>query len=422
MRRDAANPYADCRASGRFGMNDGLSFVSFMLSLTGALTVFCGGAYVLISLDKEKPDSRLTGLWRCVAGSEWSRLIGDAQKMSLRWMDIVSLTWFEFADKKPALDLLYIGLVFVFVPFAAAVNALLGGSPFLLQAYLVMLTMFAVLVVTSQLNTGNGLLAFINATLSLFLGLGLFFGAPLYVLASFTDRILHENISHAFLLSLLICPFYYITAFSFMNYVDSFFGRNPITGRTPVVVFFHRFLAVVPVAFLLVFLALLLGQLAVKQTVPPRTIQMFIFSVSLSAFSLPATICALSPTLLRGGLVGSISSLLNGLVTAMGVSIALLYLSYLSTPNELSLAEIVNVLFGLDTTGERVFLGPDFWVMHIPFLPVLGVLVFCLVSIVAKSLTRVPGLQNKPYLAMAGLLGLLGVGLFISGRVLVNFI
>lgn len=399
-------------------MNDGVSFVAFSLSLIGALVFFCGGAFALAAMDKSSPNTKMAVLWRCAAQCQWSRLIDESLKVSLNWLSRIVRLHFEEADKRPLLDVLTVGLVIFLIPILASLNALLGGSPFLFKAYLIMIGGFALLGLTSQLNRNNSLVATVNGGLALVLGLGLFLGSPLYVLTSFSGRILHENISHAFLLSLLIAPFYYVAASSTMNFIELFCGKNPTKGRSPSVVFFRRFLAALPVSFILVFLALLLGQLAIQKTVPTRTVQMLLVSTTIGAFSLPAAICALSPFMSGKGLIGSLPTLLNGLVTAMGLSIALLYFSYLSTPNEVSLAQSVNILFALDESGKRIFLGPDFWVMHIPFVPVFGVLSFSLFGVIAKILTQIPGLPNRPYLAMAGLFGVVGIGLFICGRLL----
>ncbi len=400
-------------------MNEGLSFVAFSLSLIGALVIFCGCAFALAGMDRNYPDTRLAGYWRLVANTSWRNIVGEGLNLSLRWLDRMIRSLFEEADKRPLLDILFLGIVLFFVPIAAAVNASLGGSPFLLKAYVVFFVLFALLMVFSQFDDGNWAFSFIKGTLALALGLGLFLGVPLYVLVSFTERILHENISHAFLLSILIAPFYYVCAIAAMNYLELFLGKDPTVGRTGVVVFFRGFLAALPVAFVVVFFALLLGQLAVSQAVPTRSVQMFLVSVVVSAISVPSAICVFSPILQDRSLVRLLPNLLNGLVTAMGLSIALLYLSYYSTIKELSLAECVNVLFGLDANGQGVFLGPDFWVMHIPFVVPLGVIGFCLVCALAKILMKIPGLLTKPNFAMAGLLGLIGVWLFISGRFLI---
>ncbi|NQU58625.1 MAG: hypothetical protein HQ513_15465 [Rhodospirillales bacterium] len=400
-------------------MNDGLSFVAFTLSLLGSLVFFGGIAFALSAINRGTSGPRLVGLWGCVAGCGWSRLLGETLKLSLAWLDKLVRNLFEEADTKPLLNILFLGLVLAFIPLAAAINALFGGSAFLFKAYLVMLAIVAVLAVTSQLNRSYALIAYINAGLAVVAGVGLLLGAPIYSLVSFTDRISHEKISHAFLLCLLIAPFYYVVAFSAMNYIELFLGRDPSRERTPPVLFVRRFLAAFAPAFVLVFLALLLGQLAVEQVVPVRTVQMLVISIAISAFSLPVTMCALSSALSRGGLVGSLLAPLNALITAIGLSSALLYFSKLSSADEVTLAESVNVMFGLDGGGGTVFLGPDFWVMHIPFLPILGVLVFFLIAVLAKAVSLIPGLSGRPNLASAALMGVVGVGLFVGGRLLV---
>ncbi len=400
-------------------MNNGLPFVAFCLSLLGALSVLGGFAFVLSAMDRSGTSPRLAGLWRCLARCTWPQLMGEALKMSLLWLDARVQGLFEEAAKKPLLNILFFGLIFIFIPLAASVNALRGGSADLFKAYLVMLAIVALLGVTSQLNRSGALLGFINAVLALVAGLGLMLGAPLYTLLSFTDRILHENISHALMICLLIAPFYYVVAFSTMNYIEFFLGRDPTRDRSSPVLFVRRFLATLPVAFVLVFLALLLGQMAVNQEVPVRSAQMLAVSVIFSALSLPTTMCALSPVLSRGGITGSLPALLNGVISATGLAIALLYFSYHSSAAGITLAGSLNVFFGLRPGAGGIFLGPDFWVMHVPLLPILGVLGVLLVGALAKAMIWLPGLVDRPNLATAGLLGVVGVGLFVCGRLLV---
>ena len=400
-------------------MNNGLPFVAFCLSLLGALSVLGGFAFVLSAMDRSGTSPRLASLWRCLARCTWPQLMGEALKMSLLWLDKGVRSLFEEAAKKPLLNILFFGLIFIFIPLAASVNALRGGSAGLFKAYLVMLAIVAVLGVTSQLSRGNALIGFINVVMALVAGVGLMLGAPLYTLLSFTERILHENISHGFMICLLIAPFYYVVVFSAMNYIEFFLGRDPTKDRSSPVLFVRRFLAALPVAFVLVFLALLLGQMAVNQEVPVRSAQMLAVSVIFSALSLPTTMCALSPVLSRGGITGSLPALLNGVISATGLAIALLYFSYLSSAAAVTLAGSLNVLFGLQPRAGEIFLGPDFWVMHVPLLPILGVLGVFLLGVLAKAMIWLPGVLARPNLATAGLLGLVGVGLFVGGRLLV---
>jgi len=419
LRDYAADVDADYRTGRRFGMNNGLPFVAFCLSLLGALSVLGGFAFVLSAMDRSGANPRLTGLWRCLARCTWPQMMGEALKMSLLWLDKGVRSLFEEAAKNPLLNILFFGLIFIFIPLAASVNALRGGSADLFKAYLVMLAIVAVLGVTSQLSRDNALIGFINAVLALVAGVGLMLGAPLYTLLSFSERILHENISHGFMICLLIAPFYYVVAFSAMNYIEFFLGRDPAKDRSSPVLFARRFLAALPVAFVLVFLALLLGQVAVNQEIPIPSAQMLAVSVILSALSLPTTMCALSPVLSRSGITGSLPALLNGVISATGLAIALLYFSYYSSAAAITLAASLNVFFGLQPGAGGIFLGPDFWVMHVPLLPILGVLGVFLVGGLAKAIIWLPGLAGKPNLASAGLLGLVGVGLFVCGRLLV---
>ena len=115
---------------------------------------------------------------------------------------------FQEADKGIAFGGLVLVLVLVFIPFAATINALIGGSPFLFRYYLLLLAALVILNFAGE----TGRFRFINALAAAFLGVSLIVVIPFYVLRSFTDVIVH---SQGFLKSLLVAFFWYMAAYAF---------------------------------------------------------------------------------------------------------------------------------------------------------------------------------------------------------------
>ncbi len=399
-------------------MSSGLPFLASTLSLVGMLTALGGVLSALSGMDLKSREPRLSGLWRCAASCPWDRLPGEIIGLSLTGMEKAVGLLFEPSGKRTVPDVVFIVLLFFFVPLASLYNVLLGGSTLLLKIYLAILAAFGLLAVTTQLRR-NALFALISGVLSMAAGVGLFLGVPVYVLTSFSNRLLYGDISHIFMLSLLTLPFYYAAAYSAINFVELFAGRDPTLPRGPALRFVYRFIAALPGAFLLFYLALLFGQMAVKAPAPDRTVQQMLVTLGLTALSLPLSMAALSPlTGRKKGASGALLAMLQALGVAAGLSVAVLYLSHLLTPREYGLGESLNVLVGLSREGAGVSLGPDFWVMHLPFLPVSAVLGFLAVGGMAKGMTQAFAIENRFHWASAALLGVLGVGLFALGRAL----
>ena len=161
----------------------------------------------------------------------------------------------------------------------------------------------------------------------------------------------------------------------------------------------HAFLAALPVSFVLVFGALLAGHLAVAETNPARS-----WSLLASAMVVAVTGFVATRALLAAGLRSTrpgalAAACVAGLVAAAGLSAALMVFAY--SPAPLSSGEVFNVLAGRSRDGAGPYLGSEFWVTHLPFLPMLAVLGTIggawLAKILAVPFARRAGAPPRPF-------------------------
>ena len=95
------------------------------------------------------------------------------------------------------------------------------------------------------------------------------------------------------------------------------------------------------------------------------------------------------------------------MILTAGLSLVLGVGAHLGEGQAVSWSEAWNTLFGLSSDGRRVFLSPDFWLMHLAFLPWLAFVgtVFC--GFVVKSVLNGvqfltgPDAAKQPFLVSA---------------------
>ena len=67
-------------------------------------------------------------------------------------------------------------------------------------------------------------------------------------------------------------------------------------------------------------------------------------------------------------------------------SLLLVYLGLPKIFSEMAAQKLFNVMIGLSVNGETGLLGPVFWIMHMPFLPLLLLGIIVLLGILSKLL------------------------------------
>ena len=271
----------------------------------------------------------------------------------------------------------------------------------------------------------------LNVLMSAFLGISLFLVIPVYVLRAFTEMSIHNVFSHAVLKSPLVAMFWYVAAYGIGMAFDTvvrYGGKNIHTW--PPARFVHGFLAATPVAYVLTFMALLAGHLAVFDQSPARSWTLIVVSTGGAALSITVILAIMGMSGGRKpGVLGMTWALGLGLIGSTLLSISVAYAMHFGAKEALTWSGARYVLAGLSPDGGRIFLGPDFWVMHLPFLPWFAFVGVIAAGFLAKGIAQVlervsldghqGGVQARPFYA-AALLAAVFAGIFWSASFLIR--
>ncbi|PPR62291.1 MAG: hypothetical protein CFH04_01052 [Alphaproteobacteria bacterium MarineAlpha3_Bin3] len=392
-------------------MPNGLEFVHSLLVLAGSLLAASG---VALWMGETGPGEGLGATrrrWgeglRNLAGASWLRIPGCLTGwLASRLYALIRAGLVE-ADMRVSFGGIIFSLLFVFLPLAAAVNALIGGKPFLFWYYLSLLAALAYLNFAGE----TGRLRALNGVAAAYLGISLIVVIPIYVLRSFTDATLYDVFAHGVLKSFLVVVFWYVAAYGVGLIFDAVYryfswdSKGSVSAKLV-----YGFLAALPVAYVLVFLALLAGHLAVFEQSPQRSWPLVLFGTGITALSLSLTLRLMAWAAAKGEKGGGLALAIaygGGLILAAGLSLVLGVGAHLGEGQAVSWSEAWNTLFGLSSDGRRVFLSPDFWLMHLAFLPWLAFVgaVFC--GFVVKSVLNGvqfltgPDAAKQPFLVSA---------------------
>jgi hypothetical protein len=378
-------------------MDSGLAFVQSLLTVAGAL--FAASGLTLWAMETG-PESgnvntrrRLIDAWRNLGVMPWRKVPRRLTGWLVNKLERLIRAGLQDADLGVSFGGIVFALMFGVLPALALLNAFIGGSPFLFWYYLSLLAAMVFLNFAGETRR----LVVLNGLAAAYLGVSLIVVIPIYVLRSFTEMSIHNVFSQGILKSFLVVVFWYMAAYGVGLMFDTAiraFGRSP--GQWPPARFVHGFLAAVPVAFVLTFLALLAGQLAVFEQNPARSWQLVLFSTGFTALGLPVILTLMSLSApaasLSGGEAGNRESGLVmvfgygfGLCVAAGLSLALAYGLHYGTERALSWPQAANILVGLSADGARISLSPDFWVSHLPLLPWLAFSFAVFSGFVAKT-------------------------------------
>ena len=359
-------------------MQNGLPFVQFLLTIAGAFAAALGLALWAYETGSEEGLTsnrhRLGENWRILSQTPW----GDIIPCMTGWLVIKSndliRSVFQEADQGIGFGGVIFIVLFILIPIAAALNAFIGGSTFLFWYYLSLLAVLAFLNVSGE----TGRLRFLNGLAAVYLGGSIFVVIPVYVLLSFTDVTINSFFTHSVLKNLLVAVFWYVAAYGVGLLIDILFRSRGIDPtRSATARFINQFLAALPVAYVLTFLALLAGHLGVLEQSPMRSWRLVLASTGLTAISLPTTLFILALGAKNKSLLPIWYFL--AFIAVLGFSVLVALFTYAGTNQSLNQIEFVNVLMGLSPSGMAVFFGPQFWILHLPFFPLM-VFIFAIFS------------------------------------------
>jgi len=287
------------------------------------------------------------------------------------------------ANQRASVNFSVVMVLGVLLPIAASINALAGGSPFLIQFYLGIFLIFALLLFTGEINwleRLNQVFAFVSA-------FGVLVFIPVYVVRSFTHAILTNSFNHSVITSLLVAVFWYVTVFCLWQFIVFVAPKNK---RLEAVLtrWIAPFLCVLPLALILAFFFLLLGKLAVFEQSPYRSWGMLIAVTS--GF-------ALSYTLMYNILLRSFPWWATAVLIFIS-SGAVSFFIYFAAYQTWDINQAMNVFTGFGRDGFSVYLGPPFWMMHLAQIPFILFMFLSLFMVLMKAL------QQTTYLpALAGI-------------------
>ena len=405
-------------------MPNGLAFVHAMLVFAGAFAALLGVG--LLMADAAPPAQiagarRRLGLrWGDLHATPWGRVPGCLTAWLADGLGGLVRTGFAEADKRMAFGGLMMVMLLLLVPGAALINALFGGSPFLVWYYL---SLAAVLAAVNFIGE-TGRLRLFNGLAAAYLGLSLMIVIPVYLVLSFTDATINNVFSHGVLKSLLVAVFWYMAAYGAgLAFATALRVAGVDPAGSPVARFVDAFLAALPVAFVLTFLALLVGHFAVYEQSPFRSWRLVLWSTGLTSLAFAVTLRLMA----WGGRMGKdggcrrrlLAAYVLSLLAAAGLAVLLAKGAYDLPRQPVGWADAVGILFGNAPERAGIYLGPQFWVSHLPFLPVCAFVAAVVCGVIGKAAAAALGAffgaaaGERPFLAASATAG--GVAVLLWG-------
>ena len=339
----------------------GLEFLRTAMFVVAAGAGIAGLSLILAGVGRTASTGRLAAWWQAAGVTAWRGVPCWASRGVQVFLERFVRRFFEEADQTAAFGVVFVGLVFVLLPLASLANAVTGGSPFLAVFFLAVLAGLAILNFVGE----TGRFAAVNGSVSLLIGVSVCLFVPAYVLRSFTDRVLNDGIGEAVFESILVAPLCYVLAWSVM-----LFGRTFVGYPAWLDAVLNQFLAALPITFVMTFLAMAAGSAAVDPATLPKTWPMLIAAMACGSAALPLTLAIMGRGIAGDRPGTATAALAAGFLAATVLSCGLMVAGHFRGADVPDAAAVFNVLMGRTWDGGGILLGPDFWVMHIPFVPV----------------------------------------------------
>ena len=389
-----------------------ITFLKVCLGWIGGIAAAAAVVSIVLEIGQSRVGNRpgrLGQAWAKIAATPWSRLTRRATAAILNLFNRAIDRGFTRADETIIGNVVFIGLVFVALPGLSLLNVLVGGSP---RLALYCLSLVAVLVVLN-FTAERGRLGGFNALAALYLGVGFKFGIPLYVLRSFSDRLLKEAIDHAVIESLMVAPLVFIIVHAGFTLFGTIAGRR--TEAAVVVDPVAGLAAALPVTFVLTFVALFLGATAEAPESLGQSWALLFAAMACGAAALPVTLAVLGAALRSTTPGAVIGALLAALAVAWALAAALWLGAY--GPEMLSFEALATVMVGFHPTSGHLFLGPEFWILNLPFLPAVAVVGGLVAAVYLKAIASLVDRVTGPAMAAKHPLGAMGLGLAVAATV-----
>lgn len=405
----------------------GLSILLFAAAVlvwaTGVMEIgagFRGAVHRLVSNISRNP-------WRTAPMLAIAALVGA--------LDCYVNYWFRQSEKNIVASVAFVVIVLVAIPVAALINLVRGGSSFLMWVVIAVAVAFAVMTVLGEIKR---LKAF-SSVLALGVFATAFLFVPGYVFYSLTDRMLNMPVGHAAIGSLLIVPCLYLVCQGAVILLIQRVGRHK-TGTPPSdpsldqIGLWERqigyFAGALPIAYLLTFAGFLAGQFSIAMLPLSMNWPTMLASLVTVGLSLSLTAQWLGGAVEGGRAARFGLALAGSLGITVILSMALAEISRVpilvvgKDPNDGSIKNLFDSLIGLSVDGSAYILGPNFWIGHLPFAPLVIVILTMALGLLLGLVVRTglfaksePGgtiastRQGALSLAILGAICLLGRGL-----------
>lgn len=370
-----------------------LSNAAHLLQDFGIFLVLAGGLSTVLEhvVDTHAPVRvQWSARWRKISREEWWRAVSVPATHASSWLDGAIRGGFLHADRRGELGTAALLAILIVVPVAAAVNALTGGSPFLVCYFAAIFAAIAVLFVTSEIRA----LRWLNGLISTAVLISLFIVIPLYLVRSFTDFSRNVHASQIGIHALFVIPFWTLAALFLSQAVDQLAFRLGERSNGDDVRLRHRILAFAPVALIVMHVLFIGGQEMAGAPMEARSWALIVPVTGLTAVTGGVTLwlVALARRCSRSGAVAQAV----GLSLVFGVLAGAGCLRLAGAADEWR--EAAAIMFGRGLDGS-VNLGGLFWVAHAPALPAYGLLGLLVVGVVGRGLAKAIDVTGRPYLA-----------------------
>lgn len=282
----------------------------------------------------------------------------------------------------------------ILVPVAAAINAFLGGSPFLFILYVCTAFIFFILGMFESVRKRTFIFGLISVLATI---IWLVF-APFYAALSLTDHIMKGTFSHSVLGGILVAAVVYAACAGVWLLYRGMRQSQDLSSFDMVVSYF---LFAIPFFYVVYWFGLLAGHFAINEVSPIRDWNDLVVVVGISAASFAAMSSTVKFGVQERRQGHGLAVLLAAGVVALTCVVTIQALLVQGLPFWLT-------VWQYDFQASDIVLDGQFWISHSPFFLWVVMMLFILLMVVSKIVTSFwPGgavaIQQRPFFVLSGI-------------------
>ena len=366
---------------------EGLPFVKFLLSALGIVFLAFGMGLALIgisgSADFDHFRMRFYHIVDPVLTTNWRLLPHRSIEIFVSGMNAYVDYWFRQSENNVVVSGLFIIIVLIGIPVGSVINLFRGGSTFLFWVIGAVLIALIIIAMTGEVKRFRG----IAPPLSIMVFLTIFLFVPGYVFYSFTSHILQFPVGHAAIGGLLIVPLLYLVCQAASLGVRQILRIDQASGiQSLLECIISDFFAALPIAYILIFAALLAGQFSVAQQPLPMT-----WAMVLSCLVTVGLSNSLTQNILKWATSSDKSQIWWFSFILVGIFSVLFGFGTLKfglPPESFVQSGLHNIMIGKSPDGEKFVLGPLFWLMHLTLVPFVAVVSIMVLTFFARIISQ----------------------------------